>query len=121
MSRRLWILGIALVASLAVLAACEGTSVFDLEVGDCLLVPGGGGTEQIQVGRVTTVDCSDPHDGEVIALVDLEGDEFPGDNSIFQLSVDVCPTEASFYLYPSEVSWEDKGDREVVCIEQLSS
>jgi hypothetical protein len=104
------------VTALLALAACqEGESVFDLEVGDCIVSPGAGAEEK-EVERVRTVDCSELHDGEVVALFDIEGDDFPGEDALFDMALEGCPSEASTYLYPTEDSWNELGDRQITCI-----
>lgn len=109
------------------LGACSG-NVFELAVGDCFddgdLVLGG--VEEI--GEVPLVECSEPHDNEVYAVVDVEGDVFPGDEAIRTEADDVChgafqgfvgldyETSALDFgwLVPTAGSW-DAGDRVVAC------
>jgi hypothetical protein len=106
---------LTLTALLAFAACREGESVFDLEVGDCILSPGAG-AEEIEVERVRTVDCSELHDGEVVALFDVEGDDFPDEDALFDMALEGCPAKASTYLYPTEDSWNEMGDRQITCI-----
>ena len=109
--------------------AAEETSVFELEVGDCFDDPES--TDAIQT--VPVVPCDQPHDNEIIALVDHPGgaaDPFPGVEAIETLGDEQCQGEAfSTYvgveyefsryfittLTPTEGSWA-QGDREIVCI-----
>ena len=109
------------------LGACSG-NVFELAVGDCFddgdLVLG----EVEEIGEVPLVECSEPHDNEVYAVVDVEGDMFPGDEAIRTEADDVCLTafqgfvgldyETSAldfgWLVPTAGSW-DAGDRVVAC------
>jgi hypothetical protein len=103
--------------SLFVFAACaDGGGVFELQVGDCIVPPDAAADEGVQLDDVRTVDCAEPHDGEVIAVFDIEGDAYPGDEALFQQAVEQCPSQASNYLYPSEESWGESGRREVACI-----
>ncbi len=123
------LLGVFLVLSFGLLAACSddsgGRSVFDLEVGDCFDDPTSTGTVQ----DVPIVDCAEPHDNEVTHLFDVEGDEFPGEDTIRTEAEATCEEEFANYvgvpfseseltggalLVPTEQSWEN-GDREVVC------
>jgi hypothetical protein len=117
---------LALVASV-LFAACSG-NVFDLAVGDCfddgdMAV---GGVEEI--GQVPMVECSEPHDNEVYAVVTVAGDVFPGDVAIQGQADDVCmgafdgfvglDYETSVldfgWLVPTAETW-DAGDRVVAC------
>lgn len=102
-------------------------SVLSLRTGDCFTSPGGleGWTTE-----ALTVDCADEHDGEVFALVAVPGSDFPGDDSLVELSEDRCyerrsayvmdgwslPEEIGVYYFaPSEQSWSF-GDRSVACV-----
>ncbi len=107
--------GLTLTALFALAACQEGESVFDLEVGDCV-VSLGTEAETEEVERVRTVDCSELHDGEVVALFDVEGDDYPGEDSLSGMGLEGCPSEATTSLYPTEDSWNDLGDREITCI-----
>ena len=107
--------GLTLTALFALAACQEGESVFDLKVGDCVASLGAG-AEAEEVERVRTVDCSEPHDGEVVAILDVEGDDFPGEETLFDMGFEGCPSEASTSLTPTEDSWNELGDREIVCI-----
>jgi hypothetical protein len=108
--------GLTLTVLLAFAACKEGVSVFDLEVGDCVVSLGEGAEEYEEIGSVRTVDCSEPHDGEVLALFDVEGDDFPGIDAFLDMGLERCPSEASTYLHPTEDSWNEMGDREIACI-----
>jgi len=116
-----------MVAGLALLlTGCGGSSVFDLEVGTCFNDEGETGTEQ-QVSSVPTVDCDEPHDNEVFAVVDLPDGEFPTD--VAAQAQEICDGEvfteylgipmleseySALTIYPTSETWAD-GDREVVC------
>ena len=107
--------GLTLTAMFALAACQEGESVFDLEVGDCIVSLGtGAATEEVE--RVRTVDCSELHDGEVVANFDVEGDGYPGEDVLYDMGLEGCPSEATTSLYPTEVSWNELGDREIACI-----
>jgi hypothetical protein len=114
MARRIGSLcfGLTLTALLAFGACGGGESVPDLKVGDCIVSPGAEAGGE----RVRTVDCSDLHDGEVVAIFDAEGDDFPGKDALFDAALEGCPSEASTYVYPTEDSWNGNGDRQVTCI-----
>ncbi len=108
-----------------VLTAC-GTSVLDLEVGQCI----SSSVDGEQVSSLPVVECSEPHSGEIYALPQLPDGEFPGDEGVsasaqalcadpeFQNFVGVPVTETTLsveFLLPSSDTWAD-GDREIVCI-----
>jgi hypothetical protein len=103
---------------LSVVVACqEDKSVFDLEVGDCIVPPESTAFRSIEVERVRTVDCSEPHDAEVVAVFEVEGRpwEFPGDEALFREAQQRCPAKCSLYIYPTRQSW-NVGDRMITCI-----
>ncbi|MGC5629167.1 septum formation family protein [Georgenia sp. Z1344] len=91
--------------------------IFTAAPGDCLV-----SSENTRV-----VPCDHEHSAEVYYTFTLDGDEYPGDDHIdterclemFGAYVGTTP-ESSGYgltsLVPSRQSWEDAGDREVICI-----
>jgi hypothetical protein len=103
---------------LGVAVACqEDKNVFGLEAGDCIVPPEITPDQPIDVERVRTVDCSEPHDAEVMAVFELEGRswEFPGDEALFREAQQGCPMKCSLYIYPTRQSW-NVGDRMITCI-----
>lgn len=111
---------------LALLSACGGTSVLSLEVGQCI----SDDVAQDQVSSVPTVDCSEPHNGEVYFLPQLPDGDFPGEQAIRDQVAQLCggqafqdyvglPYQESEIYYrpyvPTAETWDD-GDREIVCI-----
>ena len=116
-----------LVALTLALGACSG-NVFELAVGDCFddgdLVLG----ELEEVGEVPLVECPEPHDNEVYAVVTVDGEEFPGEQAIQTQADEVClgafdpfvgldyqSSALDFgWLVPTADSW-DMGDRVVAC------
>lgn len=107
-------------------------NAFDVEVGDCFDDPEGFEEGQLdEIFDLPAVPCSQPHDNEAFALVELEGDddEFPGQQTVGEQGLDLCLEEFEpyvgidydssslafdAYLTPTEESWK-LGDREVVC------
>ncbi len=102
------------------------TSVFDLEVGDCLNSDLLAGTVQ----DVGTIDCAAPHDFEIYHAFDLPDGDFPGDDvigseaqteclgSAFTDFVGIEYNASTFYaqpLTPTVDSWA-QGDREILCM-----
>lgn len=106
----------------------DPTSVFSLEVGQCIDSETGSG----EVGSVPVVECSQPHEGEIFALPQLPDGAFPGAEAIEEAAQEQCAgsaytdyvglpyQESEFqvtFLLPTEQSWGD-GDREIACIVQ---
>jgi len=104
-------------------AAPTGTSVYDLEVGDCFTADLGALLEFVDVQ-----DCASPHEYEVYAsLLEPDGD-FPGGNALEQDAQDRCTSSfADFvgiryenskltinFLSPTRADWE-AGNRSVLC------
>jgi len=112
------------VLAIAVLAAACTPSVLALDVGACFDDP----PSFESVTDVPILDCSEPHDNEVIALEQMRATSYPGDESVASLSEDACvrvfdgamgvpyldsPYEVGWFS-PSQDSW-DVGDREIIC------
>lgn len=111
----------------------EGTdSVFDIQVGDCLLEPEGAGSTGTEVYDINVVPCADTHDYEFYHEFDLSSDDdaWPGDDAIaeqadpgcydsFETFVGVPFDESAtlWYTYysPTSQSW-DEGDRAIQCM-----
>lgn len=98
--------------------------VFSLAIGDCINV-----SDATEITTIPVVDCAEPHDQEVFALSDMEGDTFPGDAAVSEALDTFCsgdvftefiglPYADSIYytsgLQPTSSSWES-GDRELLC------
>lgn len=96
----------------------------DLAVGDCFESP----ADLQDGGALEQVECSAPHEAEVIGLHHLEGGDFPGLDAIYTegdalcldsfesyLGVDYYDSTLDFvYFHPSGTSWTF-GDRLVLC------
>ncbi len=112
------------------LAGCAQGNVYDLQPGTCFddvaaLTEEGGG----EVGEVPVVDCDEPHDNEVFAVFDLDGEDFPGVEEVGRLADEGCLDRFEVYvgrdydssrfvsshLVPTQQTWEASEDREVVC------
>lgn len=105
--------------------AAGQADVFDLEVGDCF-----NDTALESVSDVPAVPCDEEHDNEIYHLFDLEGGDYPGEETVSASADEGCratfeafvglayeESELDFgTLYPSEDTWADLGDREVVCL-----
>lgn len=105
----------------------EERSAFELDIGECFVVPGG--DAEGLVSELTVVPCDVTHDYEVAATFDLQGEEFPGDDEVFDRADEGCFTrfeeyvgtsyldsELNYgYFTPTPESWEQLGDREILC------
>ena len=104
------------------------------EVGECVETASFadqlGGAEAGELSEIPTVDCAEPHDGEVLLTYDLPEGAFPGQEAIDGVVDSQCKPQFETYLgspweesqrfdlftvYPTEQSW-GSGDREVLCI-----
>ena len=110
------------------LAFGQGTvTATDVEMGDCLSeIPG-----DTKVLTVKTIDCAEPHAGEVFAVLQMPGGDFPGQSAIDTYADKCSPALAGYspssmtddsvqlyVLYPTAETW-DQGDRAVTCIATL--
>ena len=106
--------------------AAGTVDAFEVRVEDCFQ---DAALESEDVSEVPGIPCSDPHDNEVFAAFDVPG-EWPGDEAIEEMAYQGCydrfagaigkSYEESIIdytvIYPSEGSWQERGDREVLCV-----
>ncbi len=101
------------------------SDVFSVAVGDCLNDDGVEG----EISSVPKIDCSEPHDSEAFASIEMADGDYPGDDAIFAAADSGC--EAKFeafvgisyaesvfdfsYFFPTAASWGN-GDREIICL-----
>ena len=105
-------------------------NAFTIRLGDCFNNTSSlTGEETGAVSDLSGVPCSEPHDNEVFAVLDLDQPTFPGNEKISELSFDACLDRFESFvgldyessslditaLYPTKQSWSQQGDREVVC------
>jgi hypothetical protein len=93
--------------------ACESKldPSFDLKVGDC--IEPAGLAEQYSVKHVS---CSAPGALRVVAVFDASYKDWPGQGVIEAEADRRCPSSAASYFVPTKKSWEQGGDREIVCL-----
>ncbi|KUI32379.1 septum formation family protein [Mycobacterium sp. IS-1496] len=111
-----------------VLVLREGTvTATQVKLGDCLSeIPDGS-----QVRTLETVDCAEPHVGEVFAVLQMPDGDFPGQDAMVEYANRCAPELASyspaavtddtvrlFVLFPTDETWSD-GDRAVTCVATL--
>jgi hypothetical protein len=116
---------VRLVLLVGLFVACGSQSVFSIDVGTCF-----DDTEAEQVSSVPEVDCSEPHDNEAFALIDYtESGSYPGEEELRNRGTELCIEQfeayvglsypesdlAVFPITPSEASWNDDDDREIIC------
>jgi hypothetical protein len=105
-----------------------GLGAFAIELGDCLNLP----SELTMVQSVEGVPCTQAHDAQAYALFNLTdySNAFPGKAAIEEQASEGCyerfpafvgiPYEQSeLYFtafYPSEESWVEIDDREIICL-----
>jgi hypothetical protein len=118
---------IVLIAFVVLGAACSG-SVFDLAIGDCFDDGDMSVGDVDEIGHVPMVECAEPHDNEVYAVVTVDGDVFPGEIAIQSRADQVCheafegfvgldyqtSTLDFGWLVPTADTWA-AGDRVVAC------
>jgi hypothetical protein len=107
------------------LVEATDVNVFDLRVGDCL----DGFTDDTEISDIRAIPCSEEHTDEIMAAVDLSGEEeYPGADAIQQRADEACYEEFGEFvgvswddsqldygfLAPTEKSWAE-GDREILC------
>ncbi|OBF53372.1 septum formation family protein [Mycolicibacterium monacense] len=112
-----------------VLVVREGTvTATQVKLGDCLSeIPDGS-----EVRTLKTVDCAEPHAGEVFAVLQMPEGDFPGQDAMVEYANRCAPELASyspaavtddtvrlFVLFPTDETWSD-GDRAVTCVATLN-
>lgn len=130
-------------ATLTALAACGGASlsrddsgavvspgpasVFELQVGDCMLSEEGAIVEEVL--EIPLVPCSEPHTHEVYGFAEHPEGPYPGAAAIEVFAEQQCVGSYSdyvgvelseslyyfTYIFPSVSTWNDESDRQIVC------
>jgi hypothetical protein len=130
--------GIAMVSIL--LAGCDegvdkagASTLFQLKTGDCFTSKAGTAGRTVELKDVTSVACTETHDGEVFAVVNHPAAKdvaYPGDEAVADFAAAECLTRFPAYtgvtyddsdlqvatVRPDRDSWVDKDDREVACV-----
>ncbi|UPO77083.1 MULTISPECIES: septum formation family protein [Arthrobacter] len=102
----------------------ETVDAIDLNVGDCLIEPDGD-----QITEVDVLPCTQEHDSEVYAAMDMAGSEYPGETAVDEAAAEFCVAEFQPYIgadyqtsvldigliTPTSYSWTLGGDREILC------
>jgi hypothetical protein len=100
---------------------------WELHTGDCVMSLGEVLHDETESGDVVqVVDCSEPHDGEIIADRMVLESTFPGSDVLKSMTDSFClsadagmpwgTSELELWsLYPSEESWASAADRRILC------
>jgi hypothetical protein len=103
---------------------------FSIRVGDCFDDTSASFAEGVtEVTSLPAVPCNEPHDNEVFAVFDIQQSSFPQGDAMESIAYDTCLDRFESFvgrdyetsaldvlsLYPTEASWTQQGDREVVC------
>lgn len=86
--------------------------------------------DEVEISSVPEVDCSEPHDNEVFALIGYtETDVYPGQTAMTDIGTNLCIERFEAYvglsyaesdldvfpITPTESSWNEQDDREIIC------
>jgi hypothetical protein len=136
--RSVWVLTVAVIGLLA--AGCDdgtdeagASTLFQLRTGECFTSDAGTSGRTVEVDDVTTLPCTDGHDGEVFAVAThpaADDAPYPGDDAVADFAAPECLEQFPAYtgskyddsdlevatVRPDEDSWTDKDDRAVACV-----
>jgi hypothetical protein len=113
--------GVGLIGSIA---AC-GQQVATAEVGACIVTA----DLPSDMTDIPTVECTEEHDAQVVGKFDVDDGDYPGDDALtaeadercaaaFEEFVGIAYADSSLdisYVYPSEDTWTQANDREILC------
>lgn len=131
---KLWIVVVLIVGGIAVFSFLDGSKTVDeIAVGDCLNTP-----EEDVFYEIDPIECTERHDLEVFALIDLStlspdfstAAAYPGDDAVYEAAYDACWDEFEPYigmpyeesvLYidaftPTFEGWSEVDDRIANCV-----
>ena len=136
--RGVWLAGIAVLALGATGCGSSAdkagaSTLFHLQTGDCFHSSAGTSGRTVEIKDVTTVPCSETHEGEVFAVAThpaAKDAAYPGDDAVADFASAECLTRFPAYtgvsyddsdlqvatVRPDHDSWVDKDDREVACV-----
>jgi len=131
---KLWIVVVLVIGGFALFSFLDGSKTVDeIAVGDCLNTP-----EDDVFFEIDPIDCAEPHDLEVFALIDLTsvsgefsvGASYPGDDIVYDAAIQECwdpferyvgiPYEDSVLFMdaftPTLEGWQEVDDRIANCV-----
>lgn len=108
------------------ITSAGSVDAFEIRVGDCF---DDDAFANSAINEIPGIPCTEPHDNQVYAMFDIPG-EWPGDEWVEDLAFEGCynrfaETIGSSYeesvidftaIYPSQGSWKQRNDREVICV-----
>lgn len=105
----------------------EVIDAFGIGLGECINLP-----DEDLVDTLEGVACTQPHDAEVYSIFDMAhtAAPYPGEEAVIDAAFDGCLAAFQtfvgvayefseldvYYLHPTEESWKDLDDREIVCL-----
>ncbi len=104
-----------------------GTLAFgDVREGDCLSLPDINGSADVDANDVQGVPCGDPHNSETVAVIPINGEDYPGETALDEQSATECeqsvdaatssnPEFVSLRIRPVEAVWDDDNGHRVLC------
>jgi hypothetical protein len=132
-----WVLVIGIAIAVAVTSGADrdesgqittggSVSVYSLKPGDCV---NGINEDAEEFLSLPAVPCAEPHEAEVFAVFDLDGDTWPGEETVLAQAEQGCQDRLGsyspaavedesieiIYLYPTQTSWR-RGDHAVTCL-----
>lgn len=102
----------------------------DIRVGDCVNIPDPGSSEDVNPFDLMGVRCSEPHNGQAVAITPIDGESYPGESSLNSQSLKPCAAALRtqlhgvvvgqggylpYRLYPTESVWDDDNGHRVIC------
>ncbi|MER1994994.1 MAG: septum formation family protein [Arthrobacter sp.] len=105
--------------------SAETIEAVNLKVGDCMVDD----PEAEEIADVDVLPCTEPHDSEVYAAMDIDADSYPGEEAVDGMAQEFCLAEFQpyvgtdyavsaldvGYLTPTAMSWTLGNDREILC------
>ncbi len=105
--------------------SAETVEAVNLKVGDCMVDD----PEAEEISDVDVLPCTEPHDSEVYAAMDIAAGAYPGEEAVDTMAQDFCLAEFQpyvgtdysvsaldvGYLTPTPTSWTLGNDREILC------
>jgi hypothetical protein len=109
------------------ITAAGSVGAFEVRVGDCF---NDEAFEESEISEIPAVPCTEPHDNEVYAAFDLADGKWPGEEEVDELADQGCLDRFQSVIgkgyedsvleyttiYPTEGSWKQVDDREVLCV-----
>ncbi|MBA2444407.1 MAG: hypothetical protein H0V49_03650 [Nocardioidaceae bacterium] len=100
-----------------------------IRAGDCVEIPSLSDSEvEVSAYEISGLPCDEPHNAEAVAVIEIQGEEFPGGAALDAESALLCqakysesfPTDfpagvISFRLVPTEDVWNDEGGHRSIC------